>query len=257
MPSRLIREGILTSDRVDLLDAEAELFYRRLLSKVDDFGLYDARLSILRATLYPLRLDRVGEADCCRWLTECVEAGLIELYEVAGKTYLHVLRTGWTARSEPKFPRPETGKPAPVDTSVNSCAQLKTSVPVVVDVDVDKYGDGGGDDKRARRPAAALPDWLPAHEWDEWRKHRGRKLTAQAQAAQLRKLAELRQHGHDPGAVIRLAIESGWATFYPPRSNGSHKADKRAATAAAMHGTVTGALNVEPTDITAESRRVA
>ena len=59
MPNRIIREGILTSDRVEQLDPPAEVFYRRLMSKVDDHGLYDARPSILRASLYPLRIDRV------------------------------------------------------------------------------------------------------------------------------------------------------------------------------------------------------
>jgi len=30
MPDRVVREAILTSERVDKLDAEAEVFYRRL-----------------------------------------------------------------------------------------------------------------------------------------------------------------------------------------------------------------------------------
>jgi hypothetical protein len=64
MPTRLVREGIISSDRVDKLDWQAEVFYRRLLNKVDDHGLYDARPSVLRSSLYPLRVDRVREADC-------------------------------------------------------------------------------------------------------------------------------------------------------------------------------------------------
>ena len=43
MPNRIIREGILSSDRVDQLDPPAEVFYRRLMSKVDDHGLFDGR----------------------------------------------------------------------------------------------------------------------------------------------------------------------------------------------------------------------
>lgn len=124
MPTRLLREGILDSDRVNQLDWPGEVFYRRLMSKVDDHGLYDARPSMLRALLYPLALDRVREADVQRWIAACVKAGLIRLYEAEGKPYLQMLDTRWEARSKPKYPLP----PA------NSCEQPLTTVPLDVDV---------------------------------------------------------------------------------------------------------------------------
>jgi hypothetical protein len=117
MPTRLIREGILSSSRVDELDPPAEVFYRRLLSKVDDHGLFDARPTILRAALYPLRVDRVREADISRHLRVCKEAGLIVLYEAVGKPYLKILDTRWTVRSEPKYPPPNEQ----LQTGVNNC----------------------------------------------------------------------------------------------------------------------------------------
>lgn len=123
MPTRLLRENILTSDRVDKLSAEAEVFYRRLMSKVDDHGLFDARPAVLRAALYPLRLELTTVNNCEQLLTECVNADLIQLYQVDGKPYLKMLDTKWKIRSEPKFPAP-----------VNSCKQLQTPVPLVVDV---------------------------------------------------------------------------------------------------------------------------
>ncbi len=118
MPTRLLREGILTSDRVDQLDPPAEVFYRRLMSKVDDHGLYDARPSILRSMLYPLRVDRVREADISRWMAACQKAGLIALYQHDGKPYLQMLDTRWQARSEPKYPLQ------------NNCLQPPTPVAV-------------------------------------------------------------------------------------------------------------------------------
>ena len=120
MPSRWIREGILTSERVEQLDPAAEVFYRRLLNKVDDFGLYDARVSILRSTLFPLRLDRVREADCSRWMAACQKAGLIVLYEAAGRAYLKVLDTRWPERTEPKYPLPSSSQLA----TANNCMQV-------------------------------------------------------------------------------------------------------------------------------------
>ena len=128
MPTRLIREGILTSDRVDQLDPPAEVFYRRLLSKVDDHGLYDARPSILRANLYPLRLDRVREADIPRWMAACQKAGLIALYENGGKPYLMAFNTGWEKRSAPKYPLPPENIRKQAETMSN------TSTVVVVGV---------------------------------------------------------------------------------------------------------------------------
>jgi len=159
MPSRLIREGILTSERIEQLDPPAEVFYRRLLSKVDDHGLYDARPSILRASLYPLRIDRVREADCTRWIAACEKAGLIALYHHDGKPYLQVLDTRWAARSEPKFPLPPSLNSAQVGTGENTCKQLKTPVPVVVVVDVDVDEGVAPPRKRGVRPRKTpLPD---------------------------------------------------------------------------------------------------
>lgn len=141
MPIRLLREGILSSERVDLLDATAEVFYRRLMSKVDDHGYFDARPAMLRASLYPLRVDRVREADISRSLAACQSAGLIALYQHDGKPYLQVLDTRWQVRSEPKYP---------VRTVENTCVQPGTSVPVVVVGVVVEDGDV----KRSRAPSA-------------------------------------------------------------------------------------------------------
>jgi len=124
MPARWIREGILSSDRVDQLDDAAEVFYRRLMSKVDDYGFFDARPSMLRASLYPLRVDRVSDEQLLGWLTQCINAGLLLLYQVHGKTYLQLLDTRWSRRSEPKFPKP-----------TSNCKQLRaTANPITIDV---------------------------------------------------------------------------------------------------------------------------
>lgn len=130
MPIRLLREGILGSDRVNQLDAAEEVFYRRLMSKVDDHGLYDARIPMLRSSLYPLRVDRVREADITRWIAACEKAGLIVLYVNAGKPFLQMLDTGWTVRSEPKYPRPTDPGSSLLPTSESSCKQSQTTAPV-------------------------------------------------------------------------------------------------------------------------------
>ena len=90
MPNRIIREGILTSNRIAQLTPLAELFYRRLMSVVDDFGRYTANPTLLRAFCYPLKLDSVKEDSIMKHLAECVGAELIVLYTVEGKEYLEM-----------------------------------------------------------------------------------------------------------------------------------------------------------------------
>lgn len=124
MPTRLLREGILTSERVNQLEPAAEVFYRRLMSKVDDHGLFDARSSILRTQLFPLRVDKVTESDCEQWLTDCINAELLIVYQSHGKPFLQMKDTNWQLRSKPKYELP-----------INGCKQL--IAPVYLDVVVD------------------------------------------------------------------------------------------------------------------------
>jgi hypothetical protein len=197
VPARLIREGILTSERVDLLDAPAEVFYRRLMSKVDDHGLFDARPSILRSSLYPLRVDRVREADISRWIAACEKAGLIALYEHAGKPYLQMLDTRWTARSEPKYPLPSTE---------NTCFQPQTPVPVFGDVVVDE------DDKSPRKRVPP-PNGVSDSVWKDFRQLRKAKRAPITDTAIEGIRREAQKAGIDLEAALRMCCERGWQGF--------------------------------------------
>lgn len=104
MPNRILREGILTSDRVDLLSDLAELFYRRFMSVVDDYGRFDGRLVVIRGACFPLRIDRVTERDICEWIDECEKVQLLERYIVAGKPYIQMLDFRQQVRSSGKYP---------------------------------------------------------------------------------------------------------------------------------------------------------
>lgn len=133
MPTRLIREGILTSERVASLSWEAEVFYRRLLSLVDDYGLYDARPSVLRSALYPLQLEKMSECNVQRCLAACETAGLILLFARNGKSFLMVRDFGQSLRSEPKYPLPDGYKAIQIGKSKyqlatpdDDCSQLQT-----------------------------------------------------------------------------------------------------------------------------------
>jgi len=111
MPSRIVREGILESDRMQkLLELggwEAEVFYRRLHQIVDDYGRYSADPRLLRPRMYPLALEQMREANVSRCLKYCETAGLVRLYRVGAKQYLEVADFKQRMRADvSKFPDP-------------------------------------------------------------------------------------------------------------------------------------------------------
>ena len=110
MPNRILREGIITSERVARLSWPAEVFYRRLMSVVDDFGRYFGRATLIRAACYPLQIGKVRDSDIAKWLTEARSAGLVRLYEVAGTPYLELADFRQQVRAKKsKFPDPVNG----------------------------------------------------------------------------------------------------------------------------------------------------
>ena len=80
----------MTSDKVNSLTPQGEVFYRRLMSILDDYGRYDGREAILLAQLYPLQMHKVKTKDISRWMKECVKAKLLYLYVHGGKPYIEV-----------------------------------------------------------------------------------------------------------------------------------------------------------------------
>lgn len=104
--SRLIRRAILDSEKFNSLSTFAQNFYFRLLLVADDYGLYDARKTLLRCTLYPFSLEKVSESDVVSGLAACEEAGLIRLYSVEGKDYLQIVNYGQRKQARPKYPLP-------------------------------------------------------------------------------------------------------------------------------------------------------
>lgn len=226
MPSRLIREGILTSDRVEQLDFAAEVFYRRLMSKVDDHGLYDARPSVLRTSLYPLRVDRVREADCSRWIAACEKAGLIALYEHGGKPYLQMLDTRWSARSEAKYPLPSADGCTPMLATENSCKQVKTPVPVFGVVDEVVVEDEKESRKRSKPAGFIPPDWINRAHWDAWHSCPKRKKATDAQKQlAVDKLDAWRQAGEDHAGALENAAVGGWQGLFLPDKVKQNPAD--------------------------------
>lgn len=102
----MIREGFLDSEKVAALSWRTECFFHRLLLVADDYGLFDARPTVLRTRLFPLHLDKVSNQDIQDCLHETEEAGLVRAYCVGGKDYVQIINFGQRRQSKPKFPLP-------------------------------------------------------------------------------------------------------------------------------------------------------
>lgn len=138
MPNRIIREGILSSQRVEMLSVHAEVFYRRLLSAVDDFGRFEAVPMLLLARLYPLRCQTVKPAEIEAWLRECQTANLVLVYHHNGAPYLEVVDFRQQRRAKTsKFPDPpETAQQTRADEIARVQMPSDAHLDVCEDVDV-------------------------------------------------------------------------------------------------------------------------
>jgi hypothetical protein len=138
MPSRILREGILTSERVATLGWAEEIFYRRLMSVADDFGRYTANPKLLRAACYPLLINKVSDADIEKWLACVQKAALVSVYLAKdGKWYLEIKDFRQRTRAScSKFPPPPDG-------CLTDDDQLSGTCPSPAHVVGDGDGDGG------------------------------------------------------------------------------------------------------------------
>lgn len=110
MPNRLLKEGIVDSDRINDLSAEAEVCFYRLLVVADDLGRMDARTAIVRARCFPLKEQSNIGSKIDGWLGELAKARLITRYVVAERPYLTISNWDQRVRSNGKYPAPSDGQ---------------------------------------------------------------------------------------------------------------------------------------------------
>lgn len=143
MPDRIIRESICTSETLNRLSDFEERFWHRLIVNCDDFGRFYANPAILRGKLFPLS-DGKTKKDMSDALNKLASVGLVELYTVDGKPFLHVAKWSKYQRTRAKvskFPAPEDGivtrtycgmhpNDGKAQTLDNTCCQVTSNVPV-------------------------------------------------------------------------------------------------------------------------------
>lgn len=220
MPNRILREGILTSERIAKLSWPAEVFYRRLMSVVDDFGRYYANATLLRAACFPLQLEKVSDADIAKWTRETEEAALVSVYPAEdGKRYLQLRDFRQQVRAKAsKFPQP------PADAEQLQCICIADAQQPLADAHLVVVGveDGGEAAPKSRRrsPKTPLPEGFGLSERViDWAKRKGHdRLQEHLDAFRLKAVANDYRYA-DWDYALMNAIEQDWARIsHKPRA---------------------------------------
>lgn len=170
MPNRTVREAAISSERVNALGWQAEVFWRRLINRVDDYGRFTAHPELLRSSIFPLQLSKVSGADIGKLLLECENAGLVSTYTAGdGKQYLamHQFEQGRAEKS--KYPDPPPDVCKRLQAVANNCKQPQADVPdytindlTIIDQAINRLSnrskrraDGDGDESESAFVVAA------------------------------------------------------------------------------------------------------
>lgn len=265
MPNRIIREGILTSPKLAKLGWAEEVFYRRLLSVVDDFGRYYADAGMLRAACYPRQLNKVSDSDVGKWLSACAAAALVRVYPAEdGERYLEVVKFDQQVRAKKsKFPDMRSECLADA-THTQANEHLDVVVSVVEDVCVIPR-------KRGKPTRVQIPeDFGVSERVRAWAAEKGHgRLDEHLESFKAKAAA----HGYayaDWDAAFMEAIRNDWAKLPPLASSavqsgkpkGPSETPLENAIAYARHRFATGAIDEAErdrliSDATAKYRRKA
>ena len=135
MPTRLLKDSIHQSERLNKLSDFQYRVWVNLITYVDDFGRGDARPAIIKGTCFPLR-ERLSNGDIEAALQALAGAGCVGLYEVDGKPYLYFPR--WESHQnirnkKSKYPAPPQSITTcdNLNANANNCIQSSANAPVI------------------------------------------------------------------------------------------------------------------------------
>jgi hypothetical protein len=224
LPNRILREGILTSERIAKLSWPAEVFYRRLMSVVDDFGRYYATPTLLRAACYPFQLEKVSDSDIGKWIRETEEAALVRVYPAEdGKRYLELRDFRQQVRAKAsKFPQPRADVQQLHSVCVADAQQVRADAHLVVSVVEDECG--AAPKSRRRSPKVPLPEGFGLSERViEWAKEQGfDRLPEHLDAFRLKAVANDYRYA-DWDSAFMAAVKADWARLGVSSSKGRDK----------------------------------
>lgn len=224
MPNRIIKESICASQNLNGISPNAEVLFYRLIVNADDYGRLDARLPIVRAKCFPLKIDSISDDEILSWLNQLVEFQLINIYSVNNQDYLQLL--SWEHHQQirakrSKYPDPN-GKHPRLDD--NTCNQM------IADDNRCPRNPIQSNPIRILIQSNNIPDFINKELLDDFFEMRKKKrvpLTDRALKLLINKFNEFHSKGLDVNKLIENSIMNGWTSIFEPRgnSNGTNKSN--------------------------------
>lgn len=205
MPTRYLKPGVRDSASIDGLSPLAECLFYRLLVTVDDFGRYDARVSLIKSYCFPVK-ESVTIKKCDELLLELAQNGLIVLYKDGGKDYLQMTRWDNVPRAkESKFP-----------AYADACMQTYTDVHQLhTDVPLTETETGTKTKTETRKSASNFPrpENVTDGTWAEFVAHRKSKKAALSELVVRAIEREAEQAGWTLENALKETIVRNWQSF--------------------------------------------
>lgn len=123
MPSRIIKDSIKTSKKINALSDFQFRLWVHLIVSADDYGRGFADPELVKNLVFPRR-NRVTESDVGKALSKLAGMGCISLYEVDGESYFCFPRWSDHQRIQTKVSK----FPAPVENEAIQCNQPCSTV---------------------------------------------------------------------------------------------------------------------------------
>lgn len=134
MPNRFIKESICKSETLDLLSAEEERLFYRLIVNCDDYGRFDAKPAIIKNQCFRLNDGKIKTETVEQWIKGLHKVDLILLYQNSNKVFLQFVT--WEDHQQrraikSKYPAPDDDGSTLIAFD-NNCNQLN---PVLAEDD--------------------------------------------------------------------------------------------------------------------------
>lgn len=230
MPNRLLKEGICTSDAINMLSSDSEVLFYRLLVVADDYGRMDGRVQIIKSQCFPLK-DSFTSSKIEKLIIELQQATLITLYQVNNKPFFVINKWEQRVRSKEKYPSPESSDKT--ITNENDSNTLTDDSNNVTDDGLGLglglgLGKGSGKGASVEAVRINLPeqDLVSQEIWNEFLKLRTKLKAVNSPLAiksLITELKKLKDQGNDPDDVVSQSIRSSWKDVYPVKSRDSPK----------------------------------
>ena len=205
MPSRVIREGFLDSEKINAINPQAQIFFVRLMLIADDFGRLDGRIAVIKSKAFPL--DNATQKQVGDWLTIVSQKGLVKIYKVGDKRFVSINEFNQRLRKmKSRYPSP-AGQPPDNGPPIDGLKQKGK----------EKKGKERGDFVLSfddlPEPIKSKKFFTAFNEFIEHRIENKSRMTERSIKMSLKQLAEYGQRGAIES--IRKSIANGWKGLFP------------------------------------------